>query len=107
LNVHLDALDKSERETRATFTTGAGGFVPGVYVGANAILNGAQLFNALKFQHFWKSGSIVPQIPVRGYQMIQTIPGHATTVDGIALHLDLDLTHTDALGGHVQWLTLP
>ena len=34
-------LDKSERETRATFTT----------------------------------GSIVPQIPVRGYQMIQTISG--------------------------------
>jgi hypothetical protein len=82
-------------------------FVPGVYVGANAILDGAQLFNALKFQHYWKSGSTVPQIPVRGYQMIQTIPGHATTVDGIALDLDLDLTHTDALGGHVQWLKGP
>jgi hypothetical protein len=85
----------------------ASGFVPGVYVGANAILDGAQLFNALKFQHYWKSGSTVPQIPVRGYQMIQTIPGHATTVDGIALDLDLDLTHTDALGGHVQWLKVP
>lgn len=85
----------------------AGGFVPGVYVGANCILNGAQLFNDLKFQHYWKSGSTVPKIPTRGYQMIQTIPGHATKVDGMALDLDLDVTRTDALGGHVQWLKMP
>jgi hypothetical protein len=83
------------------------GFVPGVYVGADCILDGAQLFNDLAFQHYWKSGSSVPDIPTRGYQMIQTIPGASTTVGGFHLDLDLDRTRRDALGGNAQWLKHP
>src|SRR5690349_1245281 len=59
------------------------GFVPGIYVGANAILTGDQLYHKLKFQHYWKSLSHVPPIPVRGYQMIQTVGGkvHGIEID--------------------------
>ena len=78
----------------------AAGFVPGIYVGADIIISGQQLF-ALKFQHYWKSLSNVPPIPVRGYQMIQTSGG---TVHGIGI--DNDMTQTDAKGGQAQWLSL-
>ena len=47
------------------------GFVPGVYVGARAILTGNELFWRLTTKHYWKSGSRVPDIPHRGYQLIQ------------------------------------
>ena len=49
------------------------GFVPGVYVRARAILTGNELFWRLTTKHYWKSGSRVPDIPHRGYQLIQTI----------------------------------
>jgi Rv2525c-like, glycoside hydrolase-like domain len=49
------------------------GFVPGVYVGAGAILTGNELFWRLTTKHHWKSRSRVPDIPHRGYQLIQTI----------------------------------
>jgi hypothetical protein len=49
------------------------GFVPGVYVGANAILSGDQLYWRLQLKHYWKSGSTVPAIPLRGYQLVQRI----------------------------------
>lgn len=78
------------------------GFVPGIYVGANAILTGQQLYHNLKFQHYWKSLSHVPPIPVRGYQMMQT--GVAGTVHGIAI--DADMTQTDQKGGQAQWLAI-
>jgi len=77
----------------------AGGFVPGLYVGAEAILTGPQLF-ALPFQHYWQSQSNVPAIPQRGYQLIQLYP--SVTVNGIGI--DVDVIQTDQLGGQAQWL---
>jgi Domain of unknown function (DUF1906) len=44
------------------------GFVPGIYVGANCVLTGDELFWRLKTAHYWQSGSDVPAIPNRGYQ---------------------------------------
>jgi hypothetical protein len=76
----------------------AGGFVPGLYVGANAILSGQQLYD-LDFQHYWQSMSQVPSIPNRGYQLIQN---STTTVNGIGI--DVDVTQTDNEGGQVLWL---
>ena len=46
------------------------GFVPGVYVGARAILTGNELFWRLTTKHYWKSGSRIPDIPHRGYHSI-------------------------------------
>lgn len=75
-----------------------GGFVPGIYVGANAILTGQQLYD-LPFQHYWKSFSRVPDIPNRGYQLVQ----HGSQpVNGI--DIDVDITQTDQKGGQVRWV---
>ena len=78
------------------------GFVPGVYVGASAILTGDELFWRLRTRHYWKSGSTVPDIPHRGYQMIQKIIPN-DKVDGV--EIDRNVTQNDRFGDAVQWLT--
>jgi hypothetical protein len=78
------------------------GFVPGVYVGARAILTGNELFWRLSTKHYWKSGSRVPDIPHRGYQLIQTIIRN-DKIDGVAI--DRNLTKNDNFGGSVLWLS--
>ncbi|HEY9662798.1 MAG TPA: DUF1906 domain-containing protein [Allocoleopsis sp.] len=75
------------------------GYLPGLYVGANSILDGKQLYSSLKFQHYWHSLSIVPNVSVRGYQMIQSDGG---TVHGIGI--DKNMTQADSDRGQVQWL---
>jgi len=77
------------------------GFVPGVYVGASAILTGDELFWRLRTRHYWKSGSKVPDIPHRGYQMIQKIIPN-DKINGVAI--DRNLTQNDLFGDAVQWL---
>jgi len=79
------------------------GFVPGIYVGANSGLDGNQLYNSLTLEHYWKSGSLVPAIPTRGYQMIQTIPGTPRSIGGVSI--DTNVTQTDGLGGNALWLS--
>lgn len=77
----------------------AGGFTPGLYVGARCGLSGQQLAD-LKFEHYWKSESNVPALPGRGYQMVQYLsPG---AIQGITI--DRDVTNPDAEGGQVCWL---
>jgi len=80
----------------------AAGYLPGLYVGANAILTDQQLFAELSFQHYWRSQSNVPNVAHRGYQLIQLWP--TTTVNGIGI--DMDVTQDDFKGGQVQWLVL-
>ncbi len=78
----------------------AAGYLPGLYVGANAILSGQALFQSLKFSHYWKSLSTVPDVAVRGYQMIQS---NEQTLNGI--NIDQDRTQNDLRGGTVVWLS--
>ena len=78
------------------------GYLPGLYVGANSILNGEQLYE-LKFQHFWRSESEVPDVAVRNYQMVQSYV--AEPVNGIGI--DRDVTYIDNKGGRPQWLIRP
>jgi hypothetical protein len=80
----------------------AGGYVPGVYVGADCVLSGDQLFWRLKTKHYWRSGSSVPDIPHRGYQLVQRA-SDSDKVNGICI--DRDLCMTDALGGTPIWLS--
>ena len=75
------------------------GYVPGLYVGADAILNGRALRFSLKFAHYWKSLSNVPEIEGRGYQMVQSAE---QTLDGIGI--DQDRTQVDLLGDRVLFL---
>lgn len=79
----------------------AAGYVPGLYVGNEAILDGTQLYD-LPFQHYWQSCSHVPQVANRGYQLVQTLV--TSPVNGIGI--DNDLTQTDNEGGQVLWLSV-
>lgn len=78
------------------------GYLPGLYVGYRCVLDGDQLFQ-LKFQHYWRSQSQVPNVTKRGYQMIQLFP--EIQVNGIKV--DLDVTQNDFKAGQVQWLARP
>jgi hypothetical protein len=82
----------------------AAGYVPGIYVGFSAGLNGQQL-GQLRFEHYWKAGGNIPQIQGRGYQMIQTIgnpPEHLHHIE-----IDRDRTQADQQGGRALWLIRP
>jgi len=79
----------------------SGGYVPGLYVGANAILSAQQLYD-LPFQHYWKSLSKVPDIPVRGYQLVQLAP----SIEANGIGIDQDVAQTDSQGGQAQWLRI-
>ena len=75
--------------------------VPAPSLGA-AILTGNELFWRLTTKHYWKSGSSVPDIPHRGYQLIQSIIRN-DKIDGVTI--DRNLTKNDNFGGSVQWLS--
>lgn len=78
----------------------AAGYIPGIYVGADCYLTGDQLYNNLKYQHYWKSLSNVPAIPHRGYQLIQSYTPEL--VCGVSI--DTDTTQNDELGGAIVLL---
>lgn len=78
----------------------AAGYLPGLYVGANCLLNSQQLYDDLKFQHYWKSESDVPTVAVRSYQMIQYFCSEI--INGLSI--DKDITYIDNQGGVPQWL---
>ncbi len=77
----------------------AAAYDPGVYVGAGVPLTGAQLFEALTVQRYWKSLSQVPNVATRGYQMVQRAGG--PLVAGVSI--DRNRIQTDAKGGLPIW----
>lgn len=77
----------------------AAGYTPGLYVGAEALLNGRRL-DDLPFRHYWRSQSQVPDLPRRGYQVIQLAP--SIQINGVPV--DLDIAMNDSQGGTAQWL---
>lgn len=64
----------------------AAGYVPGLYVGPNCGLSGAQLYSDLTMAHYWKAASDVPLVETRGYQMVQ---GLSFTTQGISIDPDI------------------
>ena len=79
----------------------AAGYVPGLYVGANAILNGEQLYEDLNTDHYWQSGSDVPAVAVRGYCMVQSI---SDRYDLEGVPYDRDRIQADNRGNTPLWL---
>jgi hypothetical protein len=71
------------------------GYLPGIYVGANSILTSAQFFHALTCSHYWKSPSRVPDIAVRGYQMLQP----KIDFKRYGIKIDENVVQADHLGG--------
>lgn len=63
----------------------AGGYVPGIYIGFNSFLTGTELYHRLKFAHYWKSLSNVPDVEHRGYEMFQ---GRQVRLHGILIDPD-------------------
>lgn len=78
----------------------AWGYIPGIYVGAAALLDGESLYRDLRMQHYWKSASDVPTPVSRGYQMVQSI----VTSRPCGIDIDEDVTKADEFGDSVQWL---
>ncbi|PHN05757.1 DUF1906 domain-containing protein [Flavilitoribacter nigricans] len=77
----------------------AAGFVPGLYVGNDSILNSDDLYQKLSFHHYWKSLSQVPPVAQRGYQMIQVMGNITCGID-----LDEDYVQPDNMGETVIWM---
>jgi hypothetical protein len=76
------------------------GFITGLYVGANVILSGEQLYENLELSYYWKSGSKVPEIPTRGFCMVQTIAPQYK-LHGIAY--DRNVIQEDGTGQTPWW----
>ena len=77
------------------------GYLPGLYVGSDCILDGTQLF-ALPFANYWQGASQTPNLSGRGYQMQQCLV--TNPVNGIGI--DANQTHVDSAGGHPKWLII-
>jgi Rv2525c-like, glycoside hydrolase-like domain len=80
----------------------AAGYIPGIYVGYDSILSGDQLYQDLSFQYYWKSGSKVPDVSVRGYCMLQN--SASAVLCGVSY--DRDDVQSDNLGHVPYWLVM-
>jgi len=69
-------------------------YLPGQYVGANCGLTGEQLWS-LSVTRYWKSAGDVPDVPNRGYCMVQNLVPYP--VAGISINKDE--VRQDNLGG--------
>lgn len=84
---------------------GAAGYVPGLYVGANCGLDGDALYWRLRTKHYWRSGSRVPDLPHRGYQLVQRFNPRPDVINGVAI--DRNVSYIDAFGDTASWLARP
>lgn len=71
------------------------GYSAGLYVGAGQPLSSDQLWNIVPISHYWRSASQVPDVAVRGYQVIQEAVNQV--IDGV--WVDYDRVTVDRLGG--------
>ncbi|HEX2202543.1 MAG TPA: DUF1906 domain-containing protein [Longimicrobium sp.] len=81
------------------------GYVPGIYIGWEPGLTGAQLYSKLRFQHYWAAYNVdgVSRPAPRGWQLVQS--SGSGTVGSLDTDVyDDDTTHVDALNGQVLWL---
>ena len=71
------------------------GFISGLYVGANQPLSSEELYWRLIVKKYWKSASNVPDIPMRGYCMIQSL----TNISPVqTVPIDRDVAMMDNFG---------
>ena len=74
-------------------------YLPMQYVGANCGLTGEQLWD-LSVTRYWKSLSEdVPNVPNRGYCMVQSYHAPEPMPDGSSLSIDYNVVNVDNLGG--------
>jgi hypothetical protein len=83
----------------------AAGYVPGVYIGWQPGLSGSDLYNKLKFQHYWAAYNVdgVSNPKPRGFQLVQS--SGSGNVGSLSTDVyDVDTTRVDGKGGQVLWL---
>lgn len=73
----------------------------GVYVGYGLPLSSIELYWSLSFTGYWKSLSKVPDVAVRGYQMIQHTPANQRVC---GVEVDINTIQADNKGNVPQWL---
>jgi hypothetical protein len=83
--------------------TEAGIADPGLYVGAGIPLTSEQLFHDLPFRRYWRSLSQVPNVDVRGYQLIQLFPDDVVVA---GVRVDLDVVQSDYRQNRPVWVAL-
>lgn len=77
-----------------------GGYLDGVYYGADSPLDGSQLYEMLTTTRYWRAGSAdTPIVAVRGHCMQQSLP---KLIAGIAV--EEDTVSADARGGLPLWM---
>lgn len=77
------------------------GLVPGLYVGADQPLSGADLYADLVVTRYWRACSAsVPPVAQRGYCLVQTACDQV--IAGVTV--DEDQAQRDALGGEATWV---
>jgi hypothetical protein len=76
------------------------GYVPGIYVGYDTILDSQQLYSKISFKHYWRAYN-GPVVNVRGFQLIQHTE---KTINGITI--DPNTTQNDKLGDAASWLAV-
>lgn len=84
----------------------AAGYSPGLYVGWHSGLTAEQLYDSLRFKHYWQAYNLdQDEVPsVRGVQLRQS-PGTGGTIAGVTTEsYDDDYTMLDQLGGTAIWL---
>lgn len=79
----------------------AAGYHPGLYVGWHAGLDAQPLYRKTKFKSYWSAYNLDrDKYPaVRGVQMRQFVAKPLDRIPGITVDFDVNIIHTDALGG--------
>jgi hypothetical protein len=79
----------------------AAGFLPGLYVGWHNGLTPKELYEELRFTHYWAAYNLnADQAPaVRGVQMKQSAMKPVDAPPGVSVAFQTDVVRTDALGG--------
>jgi hypothetical protein len=79
----------------------AGGYLPGLYIGWHCGLTPKQLYEELRFTHYWAGYNLnADQVPiVRGIQMKQGAAKKSDRPAGVTIDFDTDRVKADALGG--------
>jgi hypothetical protein len=79
----------------------AGGYLPGLYVGWLCGLTPKQLYEELRFTHYWGAYNLNDDEgpAIRGIQMKQGAVRTADCPAGVTMNFDIDRVKADALGG--------
>jgi hypothetical protein len=80
-----------------------GGFALALYVGAGVPLDSQALFHKVAFQAYWRSLSEVPNVAIRGYQLLQLFPDDQEILGPGRGRFDLNAAQSDYRGDRWAW----